>query len=41
MLTVSEIAVTVMIWVLTASGCFFGIRASLRRKKVRQFNELK
>ena len=33
MLTISEIAVTATIWVLTAAGLFFGIRAAWRRKK--------
>jgi len=33
MMTTSEIAVTVTIWVLTATGSFFGIRAKLRRKR--------
>ncbi|MSN26721.1 MAG: hypothetical protein GJV46_12735 [Geobacter sp.] len=33
MLTISEIAVTITIWVLTLSGCFFGGRAVLRRRK--------
>lgn len=35
MLTVSEIAVTATIWVLTATGGFFGIRAALRRRKAK------
>lgn len=35
MMTISEIAVTITIWVLTAAGCFFGIRAALRRRKER------
>ncbi len=33
MLTITEIAVTVTIWVLTAAGACFGIRAALRRRK--------
>ncbi len=33
MLTSSEIVVTVTIWILTAVGGFFGIRAAVRRKK--------
>jgi len=33
MLTSSEIVVTVTIWVLTAVGGFFGIRAAVRRNK--------
>lgn len=36
MLTISEIAVTITIWVLTAAGCFFGVRATLRRRKQRK-----
>lgn len=30
--TFSEIAVTVTIWVLTAAGSYFGLRAALRRR---------
>lgn len=33
MLTTSEIAATITIWVLTISGAFFGGRAIWRRKK--------
>jgi hypothetical protein len=33
MITASEIAVTVTIWVLTGTGGFFGIRAALRKKR--------
>jgi hypothetical protein len=33
MLTTSEIVVTVTIWILTAVGGFFGIRAVVRRRK--------
>ena len=33
MFTASEIVVTATIWVLTAAGGFFGIRAAVRRKK--------
>jgi hypothetical protein len=33
MITTSEIAVTVTIWVLTGTGGFFGIRAALRKKR--------
>ena len=33
MFTSSEIVVTATIWVLTAAGGFFSIRAALRRKK--------
>jgi hypothetical protein len=31
--TTSEIAVTASIWLLTAVGTYFSIRASVRRKK--------
>jgi hypothetical protein len=34
MFTSSEIVVTATIWVLTAAGGFFGIRAAVRRKKL-------
>jgi len=33
MITTSEIAVTITIWVLTASGAFFGSRAVWRRRR--------
>ena len=33
MLTFSEIVVTLTIWVLTAAGLFFGLRAVWRRRK--------
>lgn len=33
MFTASEVVVTATIWVLTAAGGFFGIRAAVRRKK--------
>ena len=36
MLTTSEIVVTVTIWMLTAVGGFFGIRAAVRRKKAKR-----
>lgn len=37
MLTFSEIIVTLTIWVLTAAGLFFGLRAAwLRRKNKEQ-----
>jgi len=35
MLTFSEIVVTITIWVLTAAGLFFGLRAVWRRRKNR------
>ncbi len=31
-MTFSELAVTLMIWALTAAGCFFGGRAWIRRR---------
>lgn len=33
MMTISEIAVTAVIWTLSACGLFFGIRAWLRKRK--------
>lgn len=33
MITTSEIVVTATIWVLTATGGFFGIRAKVRRNR--------
>lgn len=36
MITTSELAVTITIWVLTAAGTFFGTRAGLRRRKQRR-----
>lgn len=35
MVTSSEIVVTAVIWVLTTTGGFFGIRAAVRRKKAK------
>ena len=35
MLTISEVAVTVTIWSLTAVGGFFGIRAAIRKKNMK------
>lgn len=35
MITTSEIAVTATIWVLTAAGGFFGIKAAVRRKRLK------
>lgn len=35
MITTSEIAVTITIWVLTASGAFFGTRAAWRRRRLK------
>jgi len=36
MITTSELAVTITIWVLTAAGTFFGTRASWHRRKQRR-----
>ncbi|MBW4055669.1 MAG: hypothetical protein HIU83_09725 [Proteobacteria bacterium] len=36
MITTSEMAVTITIWVLTAAGTFFGTRARWRRRKQRR-----
>jgi len=33
MITVSEWAAMIAIWVLTGMGCFFGIRAYLRKRR--------
>lgn len=33
MITTSELVVSVTIWVMTATGCFFGLRAVIRRRK--------
>jgi hypothetical protein len=33
MITTSEIAVTITIWVLTAAGAFFGTRAAWRGRR--------
>ncbi len=41
MITTSETAVTITIWVLTAAGIFFGTRATLRRRKEKRVKELK
>ena len=41
MITTSEIAVTITIWVLTAAGAFFGTRAVWRRKKQKRADERK
>ena len=35
MITTSEYAVTIIIWVLTLAGLFFGGRAAWRRRKER------
>lgn len=35
MLTTSEIAALAVIWILLAIGGFFGIRAAVRKKKVK------
>lgn len=41
MLTTSETAVTITIWVLTAAGAFFGSRAAWRRRVLRRAKKLK
>jgi hypothetical protein len=41
MITTSEIAVTITIWVLTAAGTFFGGRAAWRRRKKNSIDEPK
>lgn len=32
-MTTSEIIVTAIIWLMTAAGCFFALRAALRRRR--------
>jgi len=39
MITTSELAVTIMIWVLATAGAFFGGRAAWRRRKQRLAKE--
>jgi hypothetical protein len=39
MITTSELAVTITIWILTAAGAFFGTRAVWRRRKKRRADE--
>jgi hypothetical protein len=41
MMTTSESAVTITIWILTAAGTFFGTRAAWRRRKQRRANRQK
>ena len=41
MLTTSETAVTVTIWVLTAAGTFFGSRAAWRRRVQKRADKTK
>ena len=41
MITTSEVAVTATIWTLTAAGGFFGIRAALRKNKLKCDNKNK
>jgi len=36
MITTSELAVTITIWVLAANGAFFGLRAYRKRNKARR-----
>jgi len=33
MITSSELIATIAIWLLTAIGCFFGLRAAWRRRR--------
>jgi len=40
MITTSEIAVTITIWVLTLAGLFFGSRAAWRRRKEKRKRDL-
>lgn len=39
MITTSETAVTITIWVLTAAGIFFGGRAAVRRSVKKRVEE--
>jgi len=39
MITTSETAVTITIWVLTAAGSFFGGRAAWRRREQKRADE--
>lgn len=41
MITTSETAVTITIWVLTVSGTFFGGRAAWRRSRQKRRDERK
>ena len=41
MITTSEIAVTITIWVLTVCGAFFGSRAVWRRRKQKRAEDQK
>ena len=41
MLTISEYAVTITIWVLTLAGVFFGGRAAWRRRQQKRADEEK
>ena len=41
MITTSEIAVTITIWVLTTTGAFFGTRAAWRRRKQKRADQRK
>lgn len=41
MITTSERAVTITIWVLTAAGTFFGTRATWRRRAQKRAEKLK
>ena len=39
-LTFTELILNICVWVLTAAGLFFGIRAALRRRKQRKRRDL-
>ena len=39
MITTSELAVTITIWILTAAGAFFGSRADWRRRRQKRAAE--
>jgi len=41
MITTSEIAVTITIWILTAAGAFFGTRAVWRRRRQKRAERAK
>ncbi len=41
MITTSELAASITIWVLTVSGVFFGGRAVWRRRKLRREEQRK
>jgi len=41
MITTSELAATITIWVLTAAGTFFGGRAAWRRRRRKRAGQAK